>query len=131
MTIQLVLLIVLIALISSFMHGLLGFGYSMIAMSILPLLISLVDSAAIGTIALAVVCTQISFLLRKYINWKKVFGNCDSDGSIFQDIRIFIWYLLSMVCSHFSAEKKSVPDTGNKGTGSRIGVCRGNPGRNV
>lgn len=74
MTIQLVLLIVLIALISSFMHGLLGFGYSMIAMSILPLLISLVDSAAIGTIALAVVCTQISFLLRKYINWKKVFG---------------------------------------------------------
>ena len=74
MTIQLVLLIALIALISSFMHGLLGFGYSMIAMSILPLLISLVDSAAIGTIALAVVCTQISFLLRKYINWKKVFG---------------------------------------------------------
>lgn len=73
MTVQIVLLIALIALISSFMHGLLGFGYSMIAMSILPLLISFVDSAAIGTIALAVVCTQISLLLRRYINWKKVF----------------------------------------------------------
>lgn len=63
-------LVFLITFISSFIHGSIGFGYSVFAMSILPLFLPLHSAAAIVNIALLIITSQIAFQLRKHINYK-------------------------------------------------------------
>jgi|GEM_PF-1029973 len=66
------LLVFLIASVSSFIHGYIGFGYSIIAMAVMPMFFSMVTSGAIGTMALLAVCCRIAYSLKSHINWRKI-----------------------------------------------------------
>lgn len=58
-----------ITFISSFIHGSIGFGYAIFAMSILPLVLPLRIAAVVVNISLLITTLQMSFQLRKYINY--------------------------------------------------------------
>lgn len=63
-----------VALLAGFIHGSIGLGYGMIAMALLTLFLPYTDSAAIVSFALLLVVSQISWSMRKNIDWKLVTG---------------------------------------------------------
>jgi len=69
MNIELIIIFAITA-VSGFVHSVLGFGYSLFAMSIMPFFLPVATSSAIVNCALLIMCLQITFQLRKSINWK-------------------------------------------------------------
>lgn len=63
-----------VAMLSGFIHGSLGLGYGMIAMTLLTLVMPYTDSAALVSFALLVVVCQICWSMRRDIDWKLVAG---------------------------------------------------------
>lgn len=59
------------ALIAGFVHGSLGMGFGMIAMATATLFIPYNNAAAVVSLALLVLCCEMSFSLRHYINFKE------------------------------------------------------------
>lgn len=74
MEIKILLVALGTAMLSGFIHGFVGLGYGMIAMAILTLVMPYTDSAAIVAFALLIVVSEISWSMRKYIDWKLVVG---------------------------------------------------------
>lgn len=74
MEIKLLLIALFTSMLSGFIHGFVGLGYGMIAMAILTLFMPYTDSAAIVAFAMLIVVSEISWSMRKYIDWKLVAG---------------------------------------------------------
>lgn len=62
-----------VAFVASFLHGAVGLGYGMIAMGVMSFFIPYSNCAAIVSLQLTVLTLQISFTLRKNIDWRLVF----------------------------------------------------------
>jgi len=69
MNFELIIIFVITSL-SSFIHSAMGFGYSLFAMAVMPMFLPVATSSAIVNCALLFMCLQITFQLRKSINWK-------------------------------------------------------------
>ncbi len=64
------------ALLSGFIHGSLGMGFGMLAMAITTMFIPYNNAAAIVSVALMVLCCQMTLSLRKYIRWREILLPC-------------------------------------------------------
>lgn len=61
------------ALLAGFIHGSLGMGFGMIAMAVVTVFLPYNNASAIVSVALLVLVFQVSFSLRKYIDWHSIF----------------------------------------------------------
>lgn len=60
------------ALLAGFIHGALGMGFGMIAMAVVTLFMPFNNASAIVAVALLVLVSQVSIVLRKYIDWRHI-----------------------------------------------------------
>ncbi|NJP38329.1 sulfite exporter TauE/SafE family protein [Alkalicoccus luteus] len=66
------LLITIILLAGSFVQGVSGFGFGLIAMSFMPLIFTVKDSTLLVVSLALVVCTSIAWQLRRHIVWRSL-----------------------------------------------------------
>ncbi len=64
------ILIFLVNFISAFTQGATGFGYALIAMSVMPLFLPMADCSAISAICVVAIGIQMSITLRKNLDYK-------------------------------------------------------------
>lgn len=60
------------ALLAGFIHGSLGMGFGMLAMAVTTVFIPYNNAAAIVSVALMVLCAQMTLSLRGYIHWREI-----------------------------------------------------------
>lgn len=60
------------ALLAGFIHGTIGMGFGMIAMATITLFLPYNNASATVSVALMVLVSQVSFTLRRYIDWRGV-----------------------------------------------------------
>lgn len=64
------LLVFVIILLSSFVHSSMSIGFSVFAMSLLPLVMPLITAVAVGKVAMLVLTIILAYRLRKHINYR-------------------------------------------------------------
>lgn len=67
---EVILVCLFASLLAGFVHGALGMGYGMITMATVTLVVPYNNAAAIVAVALLVLVSQVSWQLRKYIDWR-------------------------------------------------------------
>ena len=76
MSLTAILLVCGVALLSSFIHGLVGMGYGIFAMGITALFLPYASTAAIVSVQLLLLTAQMAFTFRQHIDWKIVLIPC-------------------------------------------------------
>lgn len=71
MDIKIIAVCFIAALIAGFIHGSLGMGFGMIAMATVTSFIPYNNAAAVVSLALLVLCCQMSYSLKEYIDYKE------------------------------------------------------------
>lgn len=72
MDFKLIVVCLTAALLAGFVHGSLGMGFGMLAMAMTTVFIPYNNAAAIVSVALMILCCQMSLSLRSYIHWREI-----------------------------------------------------------
>ena len=122
---QQIFFLILIALLASFVQGCTGFGFSILAMSLWPLILPYKSAAAVTALSAMVTIVYVTVKLRKYINFKLmlypflsstvispigIFAMLKGSDRLMQHILGLVLILLS-ACFIFYGGKIHIPQT--------------------